>query len=176
MSDHKMVPVPTKDGMVEVPAGTIISDEKGYIWFAQEKGFSLAPDDWTTPHGDRTWTIVAIPDGEGGWTSPHYRDKVSEWVSLTPDQVGHPDDIDHTDTWTPLRGGPTEDHVGARLRCAVSGSINREGVLAGIEHGLAYTILGPVEGDWYIHPDDLPSTDDDSLDVISAYLGKKEQA
>lgn len=91
MSEQKMCFVPTEDGEVEVPVGTLIWLDGGLVALADEGGWqwdsdrSYLGDGCPFPYGGRTAVIIAIPDSEGGWTVPDATK--SEWVPLTEEQV-----------------------------------------------------------------------------------------
>lgn len=85
----QMCIVPTKDGDVEVPVGTLIWLDGEFPALADKCGFqtdrSCLRDGRPSPYGDRIAVIIAVPDGEGGWTVLDAT--TPEWVALTREQV-----------------------------------------------------------------------------------------
>lgn len=86
----QMCIVPTKGGDVEVPVGTLIWLNEAFLMFADKGGYQPHRNDVgdgnPLPYGDRVATIVAVPDGNGGWITPGATPE-PEWVALTEEQV-----------------------------------------------------------------------------------------
>lgn len=89
-----MCSVPTKNGDVEVPVGTLIWLDGEFPALADKGGYqtvrSRLGDGNPFRYGNRIAVIIAIPDGRGGWTmldatTPDAT--TPEWVPLAPEQV-----------------------------------------------------------------------------------------
>lgn len=155
MSAQEMCSVPTPDGDVEVPVGTVIlwgealrfADKGGYQWDSDEVG-----DGEPLPYGNHAATIIAVPDGEGGWTVPGATEP--EWVALTEDQVALLPDR------TPVRvewdGVVTEGPL-HRDRTRTGGvNLHHAGGIWWVGNTPRVTV--------YVHPEDVP--DDPDADLI----------
>lgn len=169
MSAKETCFVPTPDGD-EVPVGTLIWLDGDIVALADDGGFQDRRSDVGNgipiPYYGRTATIIAIPDGRGGWIAPECsRVHVPEWVPLTHEQV-------------PL----LPDRVPVRVEgCAVvvEGLFSRE---ATRDRGLTLHNDG---GYWWtgglphavihVHPENVPDPDADRS-VVAAHDSERDEA
>lgn len=91
-----MCSVPTKNGDVEVPVGTLIWLDGEFPALADKGGYqtvrSRLGDGNPFRYGNRIAVIIAIPNGRGGWTvldatTPDATTPEPQWIALTPEQV-----------------------------------------------------------------------------------------
>lgn len=158
MSAKEMCSVPTLNGDVLVPVGTVMLLSEAVLAFADVGGFQYDRREVGSrvplPYNGRTVTIIAIPNGRGGWTVLDATTPDPEWVALTREQVAALPDR------TPVR---------VEWEGVVS-----EGLLCAVRHLPESVYLHYVGGDkwWvgnltyvtvYVHPDDVPADPDADL-------------
>lgn len=164
----QMCSVPTKNGAVEVPVGTLIWLGGEFPALADKGGYqtlrSCLGDGHPFRYGSRTATIIAFPDGNGGWTVLDATTPEPKWVALTPEQVAALPDR------TPVR----VEGCGVVVEGLFSREATRDGGVSLHNSGSHQWIGNLPHAVVHVHPEDVP----DYRQIARAFLAvfRGEQA